>query len=131
MPGKHRYSKHNDEKEIDYTGVRSVVDCLEMLSGVADVAGQLQRATNACVNPTKKMQSLADSASVIVQSLIPKLARLDKVREAYVAEFQSICEHKWSDYDEYETCIGGDDTGGRIVRARMCELCSKMEPAGS
>ena len=131
MPGKHRYSKHNDEKEIDYAGVRSVIDCLEMLSGVADVAGQLQRATNSCTNPTKKMCLLADNASVIAQSLNSKLAKLGKIRDEYTAEFQSICEHKWSDYDEYETCIGGDDTGGRIVRARMCELCSKMEPVGS
>jgi hypothetical protein len=131
MTGKSKYSKHSDEKEIDYTGVRSVIDCLEILRNVGSAMEQLQRAVNECENPTKKMQSLADSASIIAQSLIPKLAKLGKFREAYNTEFQSICEHKWSDYDDYETCIGGDDTGGRIIRARMCELCYKIEPAGS
>lgn len=131
MTGKSKYSKHNDEKEIDYDGVKCLVDCLDMLGGIENAMKQLHSATNECVNPTKKMRLLADNASVIAQSLNSKLAKLGKIREEYKAEFQSICEHKWSDYDEYETCIGGDDSGGRIVRAKMCEFCYKIEPVGS
>jgi len=131
MTGKNKYSKHSDDKEIDYTGVMGIVDCLEMLRGVESVMEQLQSATKTCVNPTKRMRTLADSVSVIAQSLSPKLTNLGKVREAYKTEFQSICEHKWSDYDDYETCIGGDDNGGRVIRAKMCELCYKIEQAGS
>ena len=131
MRGKHKYSKHDDEKEIDYDRVKDIVDCLDSLRGVGNIMKQLEYATNACTNPTKKMQTLADSASIIAQSLNSKVTKLDKIREEYKAEFQNICEHKWSDYDEYETCIGGDDNGGRIVRARMCELCYKIDPAGS
>lgn len=127
MTGKHKYSKHSDEKEIDYPGIRSIVDCLEILEGAGRVVEQLQRATNTCFNPSKKMQSIADQISIVAQSLSPKIAKLDYLRGLYRTEFQNICEHKWSDYDEYETCIGGDDNGGRVVRVRLCELCHKTE----
>ena len=130
MTGKSKYSKHIDEKEIDYAGVKSIVDCLESLRGVKNAMEQLQSAVNKCKNPTKKMQTLADNASIIAQSVIPELKKLGNFREAYKTEFQNICEHKWSDYDDYETCMGGDDNGGRIIRARMCESCYKIEPAG-
>ena len=70
---------------------------------------------------------LSDQISIITQSLMPKMEKLDKLREAYIAEFQKTCPHNWSDPDEYETCIGGDDLGGRVVRVRLCELCGKTK----
>lgn len=122
-----KYSQQKDGSYVDYDRICHLVDCLETISGASNVLDELLKATSVCHNPTKRMQSLTDQISIMTQSLIPKMAKLNNIASQYKIEFQKECHHKWSNPDEYETGVGGDEYGTRVARVKMCELCGKIE----
>ena len=124
---KQKYHQQGDFGGCDYAGMQDIVYHLEAACEMGKTLDNLLRAASVCSNPSRRMQSLADQVSIATQSLMPKVAKLGYLSELYKQEFQKVCEHSWSAPDEYETGVGGDEHGSRVVRVRLCHLCGKTE----